>query len=275
MRFAIVFSVLLHVGGFMLAYVALPEFRSNPIVEIIVPIELISEAELAEETSVPETVMETEVEAEPEPLPEPEPVQPEPEPVTPEPEPEAVPPLPEPEPEPEKPEPKPEPKKPEPQKPEPKNEELDLDFLEDALKDLNPDKDKAAPREVPSEVPTSDRNQQRVGLGDKLTASEITKIRAKMRLCWNTQAFIGAPEPEKLIVEVEFKLNRDGSLLGQPNILNRGQIQSSGNPFWVVAQRNAVTAVLDCAPYDFLPDDRYDVWQEVKLTFNPAQMAGF
>ncbi|MCI5045852.1 MAG: cell envelope integrity protein TolA [Aquisalinus sp.] len=286
MRFAIVSSVLLHVGAFMLAYLSLPDFRDNPLVEVIIPIEILSEAEIAEETSVPETTAAPEPEPEaPEPEPEPEPVapepEPEPEPVT-EPE-EVVPPLPEPEEAPveEAPEPEPEPEEqPEPVQPEPEPESepdpdnLDLDFLEDALKDLTPDQQRNAPRETPNAVP-GERNQDRIGLGQQLTATEYDRIKAHVESrCWNTQSFIGAPEPEKLVVRVEFELNRDGTLVGSPTVLNQTQIAVSGNPFWRVAERAAITAVRECAPYDFLPESKYDAWREIILNFNPSEMAG-
>ncbi|WP_306253061.1 cell envelope integrity protein TolA [Parvularcula sp. IMCC14364] len=290
MRFAIVSSVLLHVGAFMLAYLSLPDFRDNPLVEVIIPVQILNEAEIAEETSVPETVAQPAPEQDPEPEPEEAPV---PVPVEPEPEPEPVsepedpvPPLPEPEEQPveEAPEPEPEPVEPEPapepepvqpepqQEPEPDN--LDLDFLEEALKDLTPDQPGADPREVPNAVP-GERNQDRIGLGQQLTATEYDRIKAHIESrCWNTQSFIGAPEPEKLVVRVEFVLNRDGTLVGNPQVLNQTQIAISGNPFWRVAERAAITAVRECAPYDFLPENKYEAWREIILNFNPSEMAG-
>lgn len=250
----------------MVAYLALPDFRNNAIVEIIVPIEILREAEIYDETSVPETaVEEPEDEPETQSEPEPAPIEPEPEPDL-EPE-EIVPPLPDPEPEVEEKEPEPD--------PEPGRDELDIGSLEDALKDLDPDKDRAAPRETPLDVGTSESNQDRVGLGDRLTATEYDRLKAHVQSgCWNIQSFIGAPEPEKLIVEVEFNLNPDGSVFGDPRVLNRFQISTSGNAFWRVAERAAINAVLECAPYDFLPVDKYEDWKEVELRFNPADMAG-
>ncbi len=271
MRFAIVFSVLLHVGAFMVAYIALPDFRSNPLVDIIVPIEVLREAEIDDETSVPESITEPEPEEQPVSEPEPAAIEPEPElELEPEPE-EVVPPLPEPLIEEQEPvieeQPTPEPK--------PKRDELDLDALGSLLTDLDPDKNVAAPRQAPSETPIAERNQDRVGLGERLTASEYSKVQAHLRACWNPQSFIGAPNAEKLRVEIEFNLNRDGSLLGQPRVSNQSQIRSSGNRFWLVAEREALNAILKCEPYDFLEQDRYDVWREFKFNFDPGVMAGF
>ena len=272
MRFTIVISVLLHVAAFAVGYLAMPDFRRELIIEPIVPVEILREADLAEETSVPETTTEPEEEPEPvEPEPEPEPVQPEPEPeqVEPEPvpeldpepeEPEEIEPEPEPEPEPPAPEPEPEP---------PEEDNLDFDDLESALENLDPDEDTSAPRETLEE---GDRDQERVGLGDQLTVNEMTAMLGAMLRCWNFDA--GVPDAETLVVRVEFNLNRDGSIKGNPRVLNEGQISASGNPFWKVAERNAVNAVVKCAPYDFLAQERYEEWEEIQLNFDPRIMAG-
>jgi len=100
-------------------------------------------------------------------------------------------------------------------------------------------------------------------------------MRAAVKRCWQAGAIIGAPEPEKLVVLVEFELNRDGSLVGQPRVANATQINLSGNRFWKVAEQNAVRAVVGCQPYSFLPQDQYETWKELELNFDPSQMAGF
>ena len=99
-------------------------------------------------------------------------------------------------------------------------------------------------------------------------------MRAAVERCWNAAAIIGAPEPENLVVTLEFELNRDGSLTSAPRVVNALQINLSGNRFWKVAEREAISAVVKCAPYDFLPQDRYDTWKEFKLNFDPSQMVG-
>ncbi len=278
MRLTVFISAILHVSAFMLAYVALPEFREELEIQIVVPVAILSEADIADEISVPETVTEEEfveeavIEEEPEPLP-PEP-EPEPEPVVETPPEEVVPPLPGPEPEVE--EAEPEVIKPEEPKVEERVEEdpLDLGFLEDALKDLDPDVDQQ--RNRPREAPIDDKSRDREGLGFELTATEEAKLRAYVEdKCWEVSLFSGAPELEKLRVEVVFNLKEDGTLIGEPRVANQLQITTSGNPFWRVAEKAAVDAVVRCAPYDFLPADKYQTWQEVKLNFDPSRMAGF
>ncbi|MBI1393168.1 MAG: hypothetical protein GC152_10560 [Alphaproteobacteria bacterium] len=138
------------------------------------------------------------------------------------------------------------------------------------------DKAKDAPTTPATRQPTTEgETREAIGAGDVLAASDITKIRAAVSRCWNASAIVGAPEPEKLQVRLEVRLNRDGSLLENPKVLNATQINLSGNRFWKVAEQNAVRAVVQCQPYDFLKADRYDAWKEIEFVFDPSQMAGF
>ena len=288
MRFGLAASALLHGGAVALAFVSLPDFlRTKVESEPGVPIELITKAELDLRTSVPAAAPEpVEEPVETPDLPDPEPEappvetapQPEPEPAPlPEPEPEPEPvesePEPEPKPEPPKPEKKPEPAKPKPE-PESKSDELDFSQLSAVV-------DKLRENEPPSSAPpsqtteTADQARAAIGAGDRLTASDKAKMRAAVSRCWNASAIAGAPNPEKLVVIVQFELNEDGTLQSPPRVANRTQIALSGNRFWQAAQQNAVRAVQSCAPYDFLPVDRYNDWKEFELNFDPAQMAGF
>lgn len=297
MRFAIIISALLHVAAVGIWFVLPDSWRPVRPADPIVPIEIISEAELSDRLSVVETRKEPEAEAVEQPAPEeieeqppvpatqpeqPQETEPEPEPVQLPPEPEEQ--EPEPVEEPKKEEPKEEPKKEEPKKDPPKKDppkkdppkepELDLSALESALTDLDREETNA-PRETPTETgqaQQADRDANQVGLGDKLTASEEALFKSRMKPCWNINATAGAPEPEKLLVRVQFELTSTGALKNEPKVLNALQIRTSGNPFWLVAQREAVSAVIKCAPYDFLPPERYS--QTFILNFDPSQMAG-
>ena len=286
MRFGLFASLLLHACIIGAAFLSLPDsWRTKLIEDPVVPIELIAEAELAERTSVPAAAPKPKPEAKPEPdLPAPEKIE------TPKPEPKAEPepaPAPEPppakEPEPEpapaepepKPEPKPEPPKPKPKpKPEPKNDDLDLDALS-ALVDKARDNQPTSSGGASDPALEADTARAAIGAGDRLTASEIDKMRAAVARCWNASAIIGAPEPEKLVVVLDIDLNRDGSLKGQPRVVNAMQINMSGNRFWKVAEQNAVRAVSACQPYDFFDQSRYQEWNAFTLNFDPSLMAGF
>lgn len=276
MRIGVPASVFFHAAALGLAFFSLPESWRTPVVsEPVVPIDIISQAELAELTSVPAIAPKPRPEPEPEPEP-PTPKEEEPPPPKVE-EPPPPPPEPKSEPEPAKPEVKPEAKveppkeKPKP-KPKPKDEGLDFDRLA-ALVDK--ERKNQQPKDPAEAAVEGERPQEKVGPGDRLTASDIAKMQAAVSRCWQTQALIGAPEPEKLLVQLEIDLNRDGTLVGQPRVLNALQISVSGNQFWKVAEQVAIRAVITCQPYDFLSADRYAVWKEMQLNFDPRVMAGF
>ncbi len=285
MRFGFVASVLFHlciVGGIVVwgrDWSPARDFMTEP----SVPVELITQAKLAEITNIPAAVEEPEedepfefdVPDDPEPiLHEPivvaalEPEETAPPPPPEKTEPEVTPEEPEPvkEPDPEPPKPKPEPPKPKPvvKKKEPDDGGFDLDKYEDSLKKIR--EEEANPRE-PRETPRTAENTRSGSTSGELTATETALVKAAMQKCW--KPLDGAPNPEKLRVEVNFRLNRDGTLVASPKVLNSTQIALSGNRFWKVAEQNAIRAVVECQPYDFLPGDRYERWKEFNLNFVP------
>jgi outer membrane biosynthesis protein TonB len=100
-----------------------------------------------------------------------------------------------------------------------------------------------------------------------LDQNALDALRNRVASCWNPP--VGAVEAGDLKVQVEFSLNPDGSLNGQPRTIN-----SSSNPMFGVASSSAERAVLRCGPYDMLPRDKYDAWRDVRLTFDPRDMVG-
>ena len=276
--FSFFISLALHLCLIAVAFLALPnDWVPSSEVELPIPVEMISKAELAKLTNIPATKKQ----------PTPEPEQPAPEVVEPLP----ADPLPEPEVEIDAPPPLPEPevaKTPDPVKEEPIDDSIadvlkeedptppapveDIDpfaGLEEALKDLDPEKEAAAPSETPDELPgdPTEAEQDRAGAGNDnvLTASIKAKMKAKLSSCWNPP--IGAPEPEKLVVKIEFQMDQQGVVTGQPKVLNGGQIDRSGNPFWKAARQEALRTVMSCGPYDFLPTDQYAQWKDFEVNF--------
>jgi outer membrane biosynthesis protein TonB len=265
----------LHVGVFAGGFILAPFMRSNEVPYVpVVPIEILSEAEIADRLSVKADQKSEEVVEDPADFKAPDPeVAPKPEP---EPEPEVIPPpreepKPEPKieekkPEPEKaPEPKPEPPKQQP-KPDPKKDEAidDLSFLDNALVDLEKT-EKKAPQEVLDAE--GKRDQEAVGLGDQLTATEMDLVRAKMAECYDQPT--GVPDAEKLVVRVRLQLDRQGEIQGEPTVVNARQIAISNNSWWRATRDRAVRAAIACEPYDYLPQDRYYIWADMTLNFTP------
>jgi hypothetical protein len=275
MRFGVFASLLLHACAVGLAFLSLPEFLRTKVIDSpVIPVELIREADLAEKTSVPAAAPKPKPKAEEPPdIPKPKVEEPKPTPkAEPEPAPEPEPVVKEPEPKPEPVKPKPEPEKPKP-KPKPKPKDLDLDALS-ALVDKSRESETASDADSDAML-EAERARAAIGAGDRLTASDIDKMRAAVSRCWNASAIIGAPEPEKLVVEIDIDLNRDGTLAGPPRVVNALEINLSGNRFWKVAEQNAVRAVSACQPYDFFDQGRYQEWKAFTLNFDPSMMAGF
>lgn len=218
---------------------------------------------------------------------------------------EPKPPVPQEKPEP-KPQQKPEPPKPEPkpkaeQKPEPKPEQK-IDPIAEALAKADPKPKKEEPKKQaeapqpkpkpqPKQPPKFDpskisalldkRDAQRnaitgqevnrtaslgvpSGRASTLSQSEIDALRAQIQACWNPPP--GSLDARDLIVQVRLQLNRDGSVSHDPQVLNRGS-----HPQFQVAAEAARRAIRRCAPYK-MPIAKYDVWQDVEVTFDPREM---
>ena len=257
----LILSVGLHAAGAAALVLGWPYLSpSRPLIIPDVPIELISEAELAEEVSIPEMTRAEEDEP-PAPEPEPEPEELEPEPAAPEPAPPpdpepAAPPPPDEADEPEEPQepqaPKPTPD-PTPEPPTPDEPEDDFS-IDDLTIDLDPDKqDRKKPREVSDDAASGPADSERVGAGRTLTITEEAALKKAFVRCWQEPGVV--PNRERLIVQVRVRVNRNGTLAGAPVVVNDGEINRSGNRFWQTARINAVAAVTQCAPYDFLPDE--------------------
>jgi hypothetical protein len=65
------------------------------------------------------------------------------------------------------------------------------------------------------------------------------------------------------IATVRFKLNRGGSLADVPSV-----VKPATDPLSQAANESALRAVRQCTPLK-LPADRYEVWKEVEVTFDP------
>ncbi len=199
------------------------------------------------------------------------------------PEPEAAPPEKKPEPPKpkkveEKPKPKPKPK-PEPEKDRiadiirPKAPEQPSKFDPNrisALLNKDPTAGDVAPSEQQPKLgrPPSSFQDQALGVergaGDKLTANELDAFVQRMSECWDLPGGLGG---DVVQVKLRIELRATGDLARPPQIVNFGN-----SPFFQAAADSAVRAVQKCAPYSFMPADKYDQWRDMTLNFNPSQM---
>jgi outer membrane biosynthesis protein TonB len=103
-----------------------------------------------------------------------------------------------------------------------------------------------------------------------LSMSEIDAIRTQIQRCWNVPA--GARDARDLRIQIRLSLNKDGSLRGEPEIVDR--LRASTDPFYRTAAESARRAVLQCSPLKNLPPDKYERWRDIELVFDPKEMLG-
>ena len=267
-----------------------PKPKAKPVLEVEAPAppeppepEVLPEPE-PEPEDVPEQLAEKAPEPAPQPAPEPEPepevVEPEPEPAPePEPEPEVVEPEPAPDPEEEvkqlakaPPIPKVKPKanpaqkqvaKKEPPK-EPKKKKDDP--LQSILKNVLNQKQQPAQQQQQAAV----SNTQGVAQGgSRLEQADIARaMQSQMRRCWRIEP--GARNAEDLIVEIRVFLHPDGSVW-KADIIDKARMNR--DLFYQTAAENALRAILSCSPFN-LPSNKFSIWREMLLKFNPQDMFG-
>lgn len=299
MRQGAILSAILHGSLLVLLVIGLPSLSPDAVLAPPIPIEIVTLSEIPEPSPESEPAPEPEAEPEPEPepaaelppeAPEPEPLpEPEPEPVpvaeaVPEPVPEALP-EPEPEPEPEKPvvktppkpqvkperqvaeakpEPEPEPEKEEPKKEEPKKEEPKEDRLTSILRNVEKLKDQQPAAEQQADA-TPTRSIQVSAIEQN---AMVRAIQRQMARCWRIDA--GARDAENLVVEIRVVLNPDASVRAAQIVDFERMFHDT---YFQTAAENARRAVLRCSPFD-LPANKYEVWRDLVLRFDPSQMFG-
>jgi len=178
-------------------------------------------------------------------------------------------PDPEPLPEPEKPKVKPKPpeppkkveKKPEPVPENPPQEETTPDFMS-VLKNLQ-DSDPATTQDT-----AQNQDQENDPAPDPMTRGELDAFRMQLSQCWNILP--GAAQAETLAVNLTITVNRDRTVRNV-QVVDRARYQSDA--FFRAAADNAIRAIKhpDCTPLD-LPQDKYTMWKEIKLNFDPRTM---
>ncbi|HHK74441.1 MAG TPA: hypothetical protein ENJ57_04675 [Rhizobiales bacterium] len=136
---------------------------------------------------------------------------------------------------------------------------------------FNPDKIAALLNKVPEE----NRNRKPEpaepprkgaprGVDMKLTMSELDALRAQISQCWSPP--IGVEDAQNLQIRLKLRLRRDGSLAGPPELVN-----SNPDPLFEIAAESAIRAVIRCQNYQ-LPPEKYETWQDVRVTFDPREM---
>jgi outer membrane biosynthesis protein TonB len=153
------------------------------------------------------------------------------------------------------------PKKPAPPKP---KRDFNTDRIA-ALLNKIPDAASEAAPVLPSDDPAPKKVRgQSNGTEMTMSVNEIDALRARIAQCWSPPP--GGLGAEQIVVKLRMKLNEDGTLVGYPTVANSG-----GSPFFQAAADSAVRAVYQCQPYT-LPSDKYALWRDMILNFDPSDM---
>ena len=108
-------------------------------------------------------------------------------------------------------------------------------------------------------------------LDNRLTLSEEDAIRAQFLKCWTVP--IAVPFDESLIVGIKIFLNKDGSLLKPPEVIDHKRMNMPDQVSYKVLAESALRAVRICDPIKKVPDlERYDSWKTLQLNFDPRDI---
>lgn len=88
--------------------------------------------------------------------------------------------------------------------------------------------------------------------------------------CWNVVS--GAMDAGSLKVTILMHLTLDGNLARPPQVMNSARDNNVNENAFRTAAESALRAVRKCVPYDMLPKDKYDLWQEMQINFDPQEM---
>ena len=177
------------------------------------------------------------------------------------------------------PEPEPEPETPEPQvvvPPEPETDALDDLLADDSLFNIDPEDQKRAPppppREEPKELPQATPEEQRrgAGAGERAVATVEAMLVSQMKVCWDDVQDL--PDPERLLVVIRVRLNENGTLKGEPELVKPRPGQMIGDRPMNTAVSRAILATQRCGRNGYkLPPEYYDLWNEITFTVGPDQ----
>lgn len=115
-----------------------------------------------------------------------------------------------------------------------------------------------------SDAASPSRSQETAAeIGPKQQAALAAELLRQLRPHWRAPS--GA-DIEQLRVIVVARLNRDGTLAGEPRAEPVSGVTPSNRPQARLFAERAVAAVKLAAPYDF-PADLYDAWKEIRPRF--------
>ena len=123
-----------------------------------------------------------------------------------------------------------------------------------------------APPTPPQPQPTQSTSAP---IGEQLTASELDAVKSQVSGCWYLDP--GKKGADTMVVEIHVTLGPDGSVIGNPEIMDSGRAASDAS--YRAAAEAARRALLKCSPLR-LPTNKYDLWRSTTFRFDAAGMIG-
>lgn len=102
--------------------------------------------------------------------------------------------------------------------------------------------------------------------GSKLSQTEMDALRGIIQKNW--QIIPGMADAGDVRIRVVMKLDRDGSIIGKPQVEATGGTEGTRRAL----SGGAYRAILRSAPFTSLPADKYDAWNEVIVNFDPSDL---
>jgi hypothetical protein len=99
----------------------------------------------------------------------------------------------------------------------------------------------------------------------KIERSSVDAFRAHLKTCAALPAGIAPSEKISLVVHVS--LNADGTLAGQPTLM-----EASASPKGPILLQSLLRGLRKCQPYNMLPADKYREWKSLDIRFTPDDM---
>ncbi len=155
--------------------------------------------------------------------------------------------------------------------PKPKRKPKQRDF-NTLLKNLATPRPEAAKEKPKSAEPesTSAAQQQTSAIDRRRIESElVTSIKNQVTRCWNIPA--GAKDAREMKIDVHIRLNRDGSIIGAPQVIDSARMAK--DPFYRAVAESALRALQICKPLR-LPAQQFDIWKSITFNFDPSEALG-
>ncbi len=111
---------------------------------------------------------------------------------------------------------------------------------------------------------------QQSGLQRRAVEEELTRlVRKQIIPCWNIPA--SAKDVHDMKIALRIRLNRDGSIIGAPQLIDSPRT----DPFYRAVAESARRALQNpqCQPLN-LPPQLYEIWKVITFNFDPSEALG-